>query len=58
MQLLIVPDSFKESLSATDVADAISKGIEFVDSNVVIKSIPFSDGGEGALTVLDNHAKG
>lgn len=58
MQLLIVPDSFKESLSATDVADAISKGIESVDSNVVIKSIPFSDGGEGALTVLDNHAKG
>ena len=58
MQLLIVPDSFKESLSATDVADAISKGIVSVDSNVVIKSIPFSDGGEGALTVLDNHAKG
>ena len=58
MQILIVPDSFKESLSATDVADAIAKGLESVDSNLVIKSIPFSDGGEGALNVLDNEAIG
>ena len=58
MQLLIVPDSFKESLPAIEVASAIKKGVKQVNDTLSVKCLPFSDGGEGALTVLDNHAKG
>ncbi|MEL0300574.1 MAG: glycerate kinase [Flavobacteriaceae bacterium] len=52
MQLLIVPDSFKESLPATEVASAIEKGLRKVNKDLNVKCIPFSDGGEGALTIL------
>ena len=50
MQLLIVPDSYKESLPAKEVAAAIEKGLRKVNKDLNIKW-PFSDGGEGALTV-------
>ena len=58
MQLLIVPDSFKESLPATEVASAIEKGLRKVNKDLNVKCIPFSDGGEGALTILKEHTKG
>lgn len=58
MQVLIVPDSFKESLSSSKTALAIEKGIKRIDQTIKIKSIPFSDGGEGAITVLENFGRG
>lgn len=58
MQVLIVTDSLKESLKAHEVAKAIAKGIGEVDKGIKTQCIPFSDGGEGALTVLNNHSAG
>ena len=58
MQILIVPDSFKESLSARDVGKAIKRGIKNCLSTAEVVNIPFSDGGEGALDVLCSHADG
>jgi glycerate kinase len=58
MQILVVPDSFKESLSAKEVADAIARGIHSVDPEVSVKQLPFSDGGEGALDLLQNLFEG
>ena len=58
MQILVVPDSFKESLSAKEVADAIARGIHSVDPVVTVKRLPFSDGGEGALDLLQNLFEG
>ena len=58
MQILVVPDSFKESLSAKEVADAIARGIHSVDAEVTVKQLPFSDGGEGALDLLQNLFEG
>ncbi len=58
MQILVVPDSFKESLSAKEVSDAIAKGIHSVDPKISIKQLPFSDGGEGALDLLQNLFEG
>ena len=58
MQILVVPDSFKESLSAIEVADAIARGIHSVDPEVSVKQLPFSDGGEGALDLLQNLFEG
>jgi glycerate kinase len=58
MQLLVVPDSFKESLSANKVAQAIARGIHSVDPEITVKQLPFSDGGEGALDLLQNLFEG
>ena len=58
MQVLIVTDSLKESLKAHEVAKAIAKGIGDVDKGIKTQCVPFSDGGEGALTVLNKHSAG
>tara|TARA_Y100000768_G_scaffold372845_1_gene340902 strand:+ start:1806 stop:2942 length:1137 start_codon:yes stop_codon:yes gene_type:complete len=54
MKILIAPDSFKGSLSAKEVSNAIHEGIIAVFPNASIKKIPFSDGGEGAIDLLEN----
>lgn len=49
MKFLIIPDSFKGSLGAFDVAKAIEKGIKNVLPKSVCKCIGMADGGEGSL---------
>ena len=58
MQVLIIVDSFKESLDATQVAQAIAAGVGEIQPDLTSHCIPFSDGGEGALSVLEKHAQG
>lgn len=58
MKVLIIPDSFKGSLSAVEVAEIMTQTTQAVFPNSDCYSMPFSDGGEGALTVLDLHLKG
>jgi len=54
MKIVIAPDSFKESLTALEVAQAIARGIHHVLPNAQTVCIPMADGGEGTLvTVLD-----
>ncbi|MCG9971272.1 glycerate kinase [Christiangramia crocea] len=53
MKILIVPDSFKESLSAKKVAKAIAEGFLSVRDELEIEQVPFSDGGEGAFDLLE-----
>jgi len=53
MRVLIVPDSFKESLTATEVAEAIAKGLAPFSQITECVQLPFSDGGEGALDLLE-----
>lgn len=52
MHILIAPDSFKECLTATQVALAISEGIKRIIPEVEIISIPIADGGEGTVEAL------
>ena len=52
MNILIAPDSFKECLSATEVANCIEKGIFDVLPEAKITKMPISDGGEGLLEAL------
>ena len=54
MRILVVPDAFKESCSAKAVAEAMIEGIIRVFPHAQIKSLPFTDGGDGALEVLNN----
>ena len=46
MKVLIAPDSYKGSLTASEVADIIGKNIVLPAKSEVIK-LPMSDGGEG-----------
>jgi len=52
MKIVIAPDSFKESLSAADVATCIENGFSeiFPDSEYI--KVPLADGGEGTVDVL------
>ena len=52
MKILIVPDSFKGTLSASEVCDAIGDGIlsEIPDAEII--KIPVADGGEGSSDAL------
>jgi len=52
MNILLSPDSFKDSLPATAVADYMAKGIRRVMPNAQITKLPLSDGGEGLLEAL------
>jgi len=52
MRIIIAPDSFKECLTATQVAAAISKGIKKVVPEAEIVCIPIADGGEGTVEAL------
>jgi len=49
MKIVIAPDSFKESLSALEVANAIEQGLRQVIPNCDIVKVPVADGGEGTV---------
>ena len=58
MKFVIAPDSFKGSLSAKEVADAIKTGIAEIlpDANFVL--VPMADGGEGTMQALVDASSG
>ena len=57
MNILIVPDSFKGSLSSKEVCKSIKSGIESVE-NHNITCLPFADGGEGFGECLSGFCNG
>lgn len=52
MKIVIAPDSYKESLSAKDVAESIKQGFSRHLPNAQYICIPMADGGEGTVTSL------
>ncbi|MGK0701081.1 glycerate kinase [Priestia flexa] len=52
MKIVIAPDSFKESLSALEVAEAVEKGFKQVLPQANYVKIPMADGGEGTVQSL------
>ncbi|MCH5321528.1 MAG: glycerate kinase [Eubacterium sp.] len=57
MKILIVPDSFKGTLSSAEVCECIKNGIlQRADAEIV--TLPFSDGGEGFAECLSNICNG
>ena len=58
MHVLIVPDSFKGTMSATQVADIMHRAVKNVFPLAICTVFPFSDAGEGALAVLENVCSG
>ncbi len=58
MKVLIVPDSFKECLSAAAVARAIAEGWRRAAPLDVLVEMPLADGGEGTTVALVNATGG
>lgn len=52
LKIVLAPDSFKGSISATKVCEAMSIGIRKVFPNAEILSVPLADGGEGTVDAL------
>ncbi|MBB3103119.1 glycerate kinase [Azomonas macrocytogenes] len=52
MKIVIAPDSFKESLSAPDVAAAIAEGLREVWPDAELRCRPMADGGEGTVAAI------
>ncbi len=49
MRIVVAPDSYKGSVSAMGVADAMERGIRKVFVDAVVSKIPIADGGEGTV---------
>ena len=52
MKFIIAPDSYKESLSALEVAKAIEQGVKKVFPQSETLCLPIADGGEGTLDAI------
>ncbi|KRK79257.1 glycerate kinase family protein [Companilactobacillus nodensis] len=52
MKFVLAPDSFKNSLTAKQVAQAMQNGLEKVYPNAEYVKVPMADGGEGTVQSL------
>lgn len=52
LYIVIAPDSFKESLSSSGVAQAIADGIKTVAPDATLVLMPMADGGEGTVEAI------
>ena len=55
---MIAPDSFKESMTALEVADAVEAGFQKVFSDWNYVKVPMADGGEGTVQSLVDATNG
>ena len=52
MKIVLAPDSFKESLSAREAAEAMRAGVLRAAPQAAAETIPLADGGEGTVEAL------
>lgn len=52
MKIVIAPDSYKESLSALEVANAIEQGLREIWPDADYVKLPVADGGEGTVEAM------
>ncbi|MDH6675271.1 glycerate kinase [Paenibacillus sp. LBL] len=50
--IVLAPDSFKESMTAKEVCEAMERGILKANPNVTCIHVPMADGGEGTMQSL------
>jgi len=56
--IVLAPDSFKESMTAKEVCEAMERGIKKVSSNITCVHVPMADGGEGTMQSLIDATNG
>ena len=49
MKIVIIPDSFKGTLSSVEICGVVSKAVKSVRSDCEVVEIPIADGGEGSV---------
>lgn len=52
MRIVIAPDSYKGSMTAAEVAEAMARGARRVWPDAAINLVPMADGGEGTVQAL------
>ena len=52
VRIVVAPDSFKGSLDAAAVCEAIARGIHKADAGAIVVSVPMADGGEGTVPAV------
>ncbi len=55
MKIIVAPDSFKDALSAYEVAEAMAQGIRIAAPDDEIILFPLGDGGEGSSEILAHY---
>lgn len=55
---VVAPDSFKESMTAKEVCNAMEKGIKKADPAAEVIKVPMADGGEGTVDSLVDATNG
>ncbi|HHY10046.1 MAG TPA: glycerate kinase [Firmicutes bacterium] len=58
MRIVIAPDSYKGSLSAVEVAEAMARGVHNAAPQSELTLLPLADGGEGLVDALVHAKKG
>ena len=58
MKIIIAPDSFKESLTALEVAKAIEIGFRYIFPDGEYIKVPMADGGEGTVQSMVDATQG
>lgn len=58
MKVVIAPDSFKESMTALEVCEAIERGLKRAMPDVHTVKVPMADGGEGTVQALVDATNG
>ena len=57
MKIVVAPQAFKGTLSASQAADAMISGIHSYSNSIQTYKVPLADGGDGTLEVLSGHLK-
>lgn len=57
MHILLIPDSFKGSISATEVIKQLTLGFSELEEHITIQSCAASDGGEGFLDFVKKYVE-
>lgn len=58
INVLIAPNAFKHSATATEVAEALEKGIQQSDLQCTTECFPIADGGDGTADLIMQKCKG
>ena len=52
MRIVCAPDSFKESMTSVEAAEAMARGVHRADPAIECELVPMADGGEGTAAAL------
>jgi glycerate 2-kinase len=58
MKIIVAPDKFKGSISASQASQAIAEGLLLCNPTLEVMQLPMADGGEGTAEILTYHARG